>query len=101
MTRIAVFRRDREIRQALNFLQRAPCGGKTPRHFKIAPGGKWLLCAHQDSHTIACSRSIRRPANSADATPRCLAQSDLPPVRTLKGGWTFLSTSFHPPLIGF
>lgn len=24
-----------------------------PRQFKIAPGGKWLLCAHQDSNTIS------------------------------------------------
>jgi 6-phosphogluconolactonase (cycloisomerase 2 family) len=27
-------------------------GGKTPRHFKIPPGAKWLLCAHQDSNTV-------------------------------------------------
>lgn len=37
----------------LAFVQIAPCGGKTPRHFKIAPGGKWLLCAHQGSNTIS------------------------------------------------
>lgn len=29
-----------------------PCGGKIPRHFAIAPGGKWLVCAHQDSNTL-------------------------------------------------
>ena len=49
---IAVFRRDPES-GALTFIQHAPCGGKTPRHFKIAPGGKWLLCGHQASHTIS------------------------------------------------
>ena len=49
---IAVFSRNAES-GALTFLQHAPCGGKIPRHFKIAPGGKWLLCAHQDSHTIS------------------------------------------------
>lgn len=49
---IAVFRRDVES-GALTFIQHAPCGGKTPRHFKIAPGGKWLLCGHLDSNTIS------------------------------------------------
>lgn len=49
---IAVFRRDVKT-GALTFFQRVPCGGKHPRHFKIAPGGKWLLCAHMDSHTIS------------------------------------------------
>lgn len=49
---IAVFRRDAQT-GALTFIQHAPCGGKTPRHFKIAPGGKWLLCGHQGSHTIS------------------------------------------------
>ena len=49
---ITVFRRDAQS-GALTFIQHAPCGGRTPRHFKIAPGGKWLLCGHQDSHTIS------------------------------------------------
>ena len=49
---IAVFRRDVES-GALAMVQHAPCGGKTPRHFKIAPGGKWLLCGHLDSNTIS------------------------------------------------
>ncbi len=35
------------------FLQRVPCGGKHPRHFKISPCGKWLLCGHMDSNTIS------------------------------------------------
>ncbi len=49
---IVVYQRDGES-GALKFLQRAPCGGKIPRHFKIDPSGKWLLCAHQDSNTIS------------------------------------------------
>ncbi len=49
---IAVYQRD-EITGVLALLQHAPCGGKTPRHFVIDPTGKWLLCAHQDSHTIS------------------------------------------------
>ena len=49
---IAVFRRDLTY-GTLTILQHAPCGGKTPRHFKIAPGAKWLLCANQDSNTIS------------------------------------------------
>lgn len=49
---ITVFQRDSKS-GALKFLQHAPCGGKTPRHFKIDPSGKWLLCAHQDSNTIS------------------------------------------------
>jgi 6-phosphogluconolactonase len=49
---IVVYQRD-ETTGALKFLQHAPCGGKTPRHFKIDPSGKWLLCAHQASDTIS------------------------------------------------
>ena len=49
---IAVFRRDLASGR-LERVQVAPCGGKTPRHFTIAPGGRWLVCAHQDSNTIS------------------------------------------------
>jgi 6-phosphogluconolactonase len=49
---IAVYQRNPES-GALSFLRHAPCGGKTPRHFKIDPSGKWLLCAHQDSNDIS------------------------------------------------
>ena len=49
---IVVYQRDGETGE-LKFLQHAPCGGKVPRHFKIDPTGKWLLCAHQDSNTIS------------------------------------------------
>lgn len=48
---IAVFRRDPADGKLVR-IQTAPCGGRIPRHFTIAPGGKWLLCAHQDSNTI-------------------------------------------------
>lgn len=47
---IVVFRRDGE---RLVPIQHAPCGGKHPRHFKISPCGRWLLCAHMNSHTIS------------------------------------------------
>jgi 6-phosphogluconolactonase len=30
--------------------------GKTPRHFAIAPGGRWLVVANQDSGTLAVYR---------------------------------------------
>jgi 6-phosphogluconolactonase len=30
-----------------------PCGGKTPRFFTLDSTGTWLLCAHQDSSTMA------------------------------------------------
>lgn len=49
---ITVFQRD-EATGKLTFIQHAPCGGKNPRHFKIDPTGKWLLCAHQNSNTIS------------------------------------------------
>ena len=49
---IAVYQRDPES-GALAFLQHAPCGGKSPRHFKIDPTGRWLICAHQDSNDVS------------------------------------------------
>jgi len=49
---LTVYQRDLQT-GALKFLQHAPCGGKTPRHFKIDPSGRWLLCAHQNSDTIS------------------------------------------------
>jgi len=49
---IVVYKRDADSGK-LTFLQHAPCGGKTPRHFIIDPSGKWLLCSHQDSDTIS------------------------------------------------
>ena len=49
---IVVYQRDEKTGN-LKFLQHVPCGGKVPRHFKIDPTGKWLLCAHADSDTIS------------------------------------------------
>jgi 6-phosphogluconolactonase len=49
---IVVYKRDPKTGK-LTFLQHAPCGGKTPRHFKIDPSGTWLLCGHQNSDTIS------------------------------------------------
>lgn len=49
---IVVYKRDTESGK-LTLLQHAPCGGKTPRHFKIDPSGKWLICGHQNSDTIS------------------------------------------------
>ncbi len=75
---IVVYQRD-EKTGALKFLQHAPCGGKTPRHFKIDPTGKWLLCAHQDSNTISVlpldpeTGLLGPPANTvASPSPICL-----------------------------
>jgi 6-phosphogluconolactonase len=50
---VAVFRAagDTLTRQAV-----VPAGGRRPRHFTIAPSGRWLLVAHQDSGTIAVFR---------------------------------------------
>lgn len=49
---IVVYQRDPKTGK-LTFLQHAPCGGQTPRHFAIDPSGKWLLCGHQNSNTLS------------------------------------------------
>jgi 6-phosphogluconolactonase len=49
---IVVYKRDPETGK-LTFLQHAPCGGETPRHFAIDPSGKWLLCGAQNSNTLS------------------------------------------------
>ena len=41
---------------ALKFVQRIPCGGKTPRHFTFDPTGRWILCGNQDSATVTVFR---------------------------------------------
>ncbi len=75
---IVVYRRDEKTGE-LTFLQHAPCGGKTPRHFKIDPTGKWLLCAHQSSSTISVlpldsqSGLLSEPRHTVPSpTPNCL-----------------------------
>ncbi len=49
---IVVYQRDSKTGK-LTFIQHAPCGGQTPRHFAIDPSGKWLLCGHQNSNTLS------------------------------------------------
>jgi 6-phosphogluconolactonase len=51
----------------LAFLQRIPCGGKTPRHFTLSPDARWLLCGNQDSATVTTFR--RDPASGRLAGP--------------------------------
>lgn len=75
---IAVFRRDPKT-GGLTLLQHAPCGGKAPRHFKIDPTGKWLLCAHQATNSISVlsldpeSGLLGKPGNTISSpTPICL-----------------------------
>ncbi len=41
---------------ALKFVERVPCGGKTPRHFTLDPTERWLLCGNQDSATVTVFR---------------------------------------------
>lgn len=36
----------------LKEVQRIKSGGKSPRHFTIAPTGNWLLCGNQDSASV-------------------------------------------------
>ncbi len=75
---IVVYQREPET-GALTFVQRAPCGGKAPRHFKIAPSGKWLLCAHQNSDSISvlpldpATGMLGEPQNTVSTpSPICL-----------------------------
>ena len=75
---LGVFSRDAQSGR-LEFIHHAPCGGKTPRHFKISPCGKWLLCGHQDSHTISvlprdpATGKLGEPAQTvATPSPICI-----------------------------
>ena len=75
---IAAFSRNTSTGK-LEFLQQANCGGKIPRHFKIAPSGRWLLCAHQDSSTISVlsldpeTGLLGEPSNTVESpTPICI-----------------------------
>lgn len=40
----------------LTLMQRISCGGNTPRHFAIDPGGKWVVVANQDSANLVVLR---------------------------------------------
>lgn len=75
---IAVFRRD-PVSGKLTFLQLAPCGGETPRHFIIDPSGTWLICGHQKSNTLSvmklnpASGLLGKPQSTVEApTPVCI-----------------------------
>ncbi len=48
---IVVFARD-ATSGALRVVQHQPTGGRTPRNFALAPGGRWLLVGNQDSDSI-------------------------------------------------
>ena len=37
----------------LTLIQNARCEGRTPRHFRLDPTGKWCLVAHLDSDSVA------------------------------------------------
>lgn len=37
---------------SLTFIERQPCGGKTPRNFAIDPSGRYVLVGNQDSDNI-------------------------------------------------
>jgi 6-phosphogluconolactonase len=52
---------------SLDFVQRIPSGGKTPRHFVIDATTRWLLCGNQDSANVAVFR--RDPATGRIGGP--------------------------------
>ena len=72
---IVVYQRD-AMTGELKFLQHAPCGGKIPRHFKIDPTGKWLLCGHQETNSI--SVLPLDPATGLLGAPVCTVKSPSP-----------------------
>jgi 6-phosphogluconolactonase len=56
----------------LTFMQRIPCGGKTPRHFAMDPTERWILCGNQDSASVTLFRrdkSTGRLAGPVQITP--------------------------------
>lgn len=40
----------------LSFVERIPCGGKTPRQFTLDATGRWLVCGNQDSGSVTVFR---------------------------------------------
>ena len=59
---------------ALTPMERANCGGKTPRNFTLDPTERWMLVANQDSNLSASSRAIRRPGELASEGKNCRVQ---------------------------
>jgi 6-phosphogluconolactonase len=37
----------------LSLVQDVPVGGQYPRYFSFDPTGKWVICGHQNSNTVA------------------------------------------------
>ncbi len=60
----------------LTFVQRMPSGGKVPRHFALDPSGRWLIAAHQNSHTLVVF--ARDPVNGKLAETGRSYQIDYP-----------------------
>ena len=59
------------------------CGGRGPRAFTLSPDGAWLVCAHQDSNTLASfrvdpqsGRLTRSGGTAAVSMPVCVAFLD-------------------------
>ena len=67
---ITVFAIDRESGR-LRYLDRFPCGGKTPRDIEFDPSGRMLFIANQDSHEI--SRRHFDPVTGAPGRDRAPA----------------------------
>lgn len=79
---IVVFARD-SASGKLTWLQHAPCGGKTPRHFTLSRCGRWLLCGHLGSQTISVlprdqqSGKLSAPVHTVSCpAPICLLLQD-------------------------
>jgi len=75
---ITVYQRDSQSGK-LTVIEHAPSGGVQPRHFKISPDGKWLLCGHQASNTISMlaidpkTGKLGEPSNTVSTTtPICI-----------------------------
>ena len=76
---IAVFRVGSDDGR-LEFLERVPVGGRTPRHFAIDPAGQWLFVANQNSNSVNLFRigrtsgrlaRVKRPL--AVVSPACVS----------------------------
>ncbi len=52
---VAVFARKSDT-PLLERVEIVPCGGVSPRNFALTPDGRWLLCAHQRSASLALFR---------------------------------------------
>lgn len=76
---IAIWRVDGESGM-VSLVRHEPTGGKTPRNFALAPGGKWLLAANQDTHSIV---TFRRDEETGELTASGAAVETPSPVAIL------------------